>query len=385
MKIAGALLYNNIQNNFRGKKLYHTLKKDLLPQRQVINITSTMEDDEKYIGSLPKEWIEKFREGSIKENTEYVLKTFAQFAANSSATPLQHAFTCKYYNTGLYENLKDKDGRFYLEPAQLWSRNISKLEESLKKAFNADCKVTYITDASYGIVFKVQIGDKSCALKTYLPEGGGKSGDSMKSHGAFSEIANAVCLNNSLKPSQCSKFYCAKIPSPNRNDAFMLTDFKESKGSKGARQREDWFSRDTLYWGKYSFEDAHRDNFIDGALVDFGAVEYTFSSLKTAKMAREFFPMIQRGDIEGITEFKQKHEKSIEFKECMDYLKQYMGTYEDLENLENFAYHCYTRKLTKKIINSFRALGADYSKFENADFSSLEYDKYREKLEELFK
>ena len=36
--------------------------------------------------------------------------------------------------------------------------------------------------------------------------------------------------------------------------------------------------------------------------------------------------------------------------------------------------------LQKKIVASFKALGADYSKFENADFSEIEIEKHRKKI-----
>lgn len=389
MKINSINSYNALQTSFLGNKLYRDIKKDLIKKPELQYLISQAEKEDRFMGSLPKEWISKFKKGqnkdTIKENTEKVYKAFARFAEDAAQTPIWHTFSCKYYKTGLYNNLKDKRGKHYIEPAEEWSKNIGHLQNALKEVFEDDCNIQYIDDASFGVVLKITIGGKPCALKAFFPDEKLRTAGNSKGHGALLEIRNAIHTSNTLKASQTSRFYCAKIPIGMETDGFILTSYEEpSKEIPGAEQRMQWLAKDRLYWGRFNFHDSHRDNFINGKVIDFGAIWHTFSSPKAQKMAKEFFTLISRGDTEAVKEFRQEHEVEPEFEECMTHLKEYMGDKEDLEDLETFAEHCYTRQLTKKIVASFKALGADYSKFENADFSEIEIEKHRKKLEEIF-
>ncbi len=378
------------QNSFLGSKPYRDARKNLVKESRFRYDISQTEKEERYVGSLPYEWILKFKKDpkapSIKENTEKIYKALGRFAKDSAQTPVKHAFGCKYYKTGLYDNLKDQRGAHYLEPAGRWSENIKRLQESLNEVFEDDCEIQYIDDQSFGIVFRITIGGKPCALKVFYTDREKEAQKAPVGHGALHEIKNAIYSSNTLKPTQTSRFYCAKIPIGPETDGFMLTSFEQNSNNnmQGEKQRQEWFAQDGLYWGRLTFYDAHENNFIDGKLIDFGAVGYTFSSPKAQKMAKEFFTLISRGEAEKVAEFRQKHEGEAEFEECMAHLREYMGEEEDLATLENFAEHCYLRKLAKKIIASFKALGADYSKFENADFSEIEIEKHRRKLEEIF-
>ena len=389
MKINGINSYNALQTSFLGNKLYRDIKKDLIKKSELRYLVSQTEKEDRFMGSLPKEWISRFKKGqnedTIKENTEKVYKAFACFAEDAAQTPIWHAFSCKYYKTGLYDNLKDKRGTHYIEPAEEWNENIEHLQNALKEVFEDDCNIQYIDDASFGVVLKITIGGKPCALKAFFPDEELRARGNSKGHGALLEIRNSIHTSSTLKASQTSRFYCAKIPIGGETDGFMLTSYEEpSKEVPGKEQRMHWFAKDRLYWGRFNFHDAHSDNFINGKVIDFGAVGYAFSSKKAQNMAKEFFSLISRGDTEAVKEFRQKHKAESEFEECMARLKEYMGNEEDLEDLETFAEHCCLRQLTKKMIDSFKVLGADYSKFENADFSEIVIEKHRKKLEELF-
>lgn len=382
--------YAKVQQSFEGNKLYHDIKRDLIKEDEFESLAEETRKEDRFMGSLPKEWILKFKKGpsadSIKENTEKAYEVFAEFTELAAKTPLRHSFACKYQNTGLYEDLKDRWGGHYLEPAKTWRRNIKLLQRALQEIFDDECTVKFIDDANYGMIFKITIGGKACALKTYYPEGKKKIYTDPKGHGALLEIRNAIHSSNTMKASQTSRFYCAKIPVGSETDGFMLTSYEEFSREKvqATKQRMQWFTRNKLYWGRFTFEDAHEENFINGKLIDFGAVEYTFSSRKTQKMAKEFFTLVSQGNAKAVKEFEQKHKNEPEFEECMYHLEEYMGTEEDFENLEAFAKHCYSRKLTKKMITSFEALGADYSKLKDADFSKIRIARHREHLEKLF-
>jgi len=389
MKIISITPYSGIQRNFSGNKLYRDMKKDLIGEIKLECAAERLSNDERYVGSLPKEWISKFKKGTgtTRENTEKIFKAFKEFTEDAANTPANSDFGCIYDGTGLYQNLKRVDSErysYYLEPVDIWSKNIDKLQSAMRDVFDDECKIEFSDIGSFGVVFKITVGNKACALKTYRTS---LDCDKYKGHGALLEIRNAVHLSSALKPSQCTRFYCAKIPTKADTDSFMLTSYKENEETKGAAQRTAWLARDGLYWGKYTFNDAHFANFVDGTLIDFGAVDYTFSNPETAKMAKEFFPIIQRGDVENVLKFKNAHNGEEAFCECMEYLQEeYMGKEEDLQSPEDFAYHCIERGITRKILNSFKALGADYSEVEQcAKYLPKNMDtEIKSKLDELF-
>lgn len=335
-------------STLKSGKLYHNIKKELLSPEMISNRVS---DSGEYIGALPKEWILKFKGEDIGENTRRVFNIFSEFSSTVSSAPFRHAALCKYDNTGLYEKLRGKYR--YMEPAPLWDKILKDLEDSLKEIFNDECEISYIDDGAFGIVFKVSIGDADCALKVYFNENDKTSATAESAHGAVPEILNAAHLSDTLKASQCAKFYCAKIPSDCTRDSFLLSkcEQKAEKTDYGVEQRLAWFQGDMIYWGRYTFHDCHSDNFINGKLIDFGDVEYTFSSKAAQEMAKKFFPMVQRGDLEGVLKFAEENIKTPEFFECLQILRVYMGEEEDLETPEDFAFHCISRKISKKTLD----------------------------------
>ena len=190
--------YNSAQTGFLGNKIYRDAKKKLTEESKFRYELSQAEKQERFMGSLPKEWISSFRQGSdadsIKKNTERTYKAFAEFTEHASMTPVKHAFSCKYYKTGLYENLKNQRGTHYLEPAQKWEENIKRLQKALNKVFDGGCTVQFVEDASFGMVFKITIGGKTCALKTFYPNEYIKRQCS-RGHGPAYEIRNASIAN----------------------------------------------------------------------------------------------------------------------------------------------------------------------------------------------
>ncbi len=385
------MFVNRIQNTepvlFKGNSkhnTYHHLKKSLYDTEVLLSDMSNLKENERYIGALPVEWTKSLKKDEIGEKTKQVYEILSDFA--DSASNIKTSMVLHPLDDGddKYKKLHGKYKDYILEPKDVWLDEFMYLEENLSRILDKDCEVSYLSSGSYGLVFKIEMGDKTCALKTYSSDGYSKSAD-ITGHGAVSEIANAVYLNKTLKPSQCSKFYCAKIPAEYEKDGFLLTNFEDGlkDGTLASRQRMEWFMQDRPYWGRITFYDAHDDNFSNGKLIDYGAVGYTFKDREALKLAKELFPLIMKGEEDKITEFKEKYKDSPGFDECM--IKAgYFGGEIYSRRPAYFAEHCIEYKITPQMLRGFEALGIDYSKIKESNFALIKDNELREKLEELF-
>jgi len=376
----GVDVFHNPDNNV--KNVYHYLKKSLYDTDELIENISGLEEEKRYIGALPIEWINALGGDNIGEDTAKVFKILSDFADCTSDMPANEGH---YYGSDeRYKKLLGRLPGHILVPVENWLNKIEELEEKLGQVFDEKPEISYLSMGSFGLVFKIKVNGKTCALKIYFDDGYKKEENGF-SHGAASEIANAVYLNRTLKPSQCSKFYCAKIPAKDCEGGFLLTEYLDgSKNStRSNNQRLDWFMQEGPYWGRITFQDAHGDNFSNGKLIDYGAIEYTFKNRKTLALAKELMPAVVQGDVEKALKLKELYGKTPEYRECMEHLKLFSSE-EKIDEPEEFLDHCVDYNITKKMIDAFRALGVDYSRIEILDSFSIKDLELREKFEELF-
>lgn len=321
--------YNNFHTQFKGKNcrpnLYHHLKKDLYSGNSLFRISDALNDEDRNIGCLPKEWIDKIDSDEIGEKTEQIHKTFANFAKfvysfqtderKKEINEILEAFRYRYFMEGHTEEETIKATKETKELIAQKSKEVvynamKNMEASIGEILGSECEINYLNRGSFGIVFKITIGGKSCALKVFKP----KPNDLclLSAHGQMPEIASAIHLNKNIKPSQCSKFYLGRFSSNKQNDAYMLTSYVERPKKAISNQRGVWKSSDCSI-SKYAINDNNFDNVIHGKLVDFGGVSYRFKNEEQRKIAKELLPLIQNNDTEGIEILRQKYGNSKDF------------------------------------------------------------------------
>lgn len=339
MKISAFNVYNYNNIAFNGnispkQNLYHTLKKRLHTADEVFQLIDKQKEEDRYIGSLPVNWVRAFKPDEIKDKTTEIFHIFSDFATDAIST-----------ENHLYSKEEDVP--------------LLKLKYRLDKALNTNSNIEYIGSGDYGRVYRIQALDEDVALKIFY------SDITMKLlkafHGNPMEISNAVALNHTLKPNQCSKFYCAKISQLDEKDGFMLTKFVEPDNKKYPPLTPFDYSR-------FLYMDANRnkgENFIGGRLIDYGDIRQKFPNKKQQQMAKQLLPLIKKKDIEGIRALNDKYSDN---KNWESYLKGTTTLFQrKAREPEYFAINI-APNLTKTDIQMYSLLGVDFSDIEKYDF-----------------
>ena len=340
MKISALNVYNYNNIVFKGNKspkknLFHTLKKRFHTSNEVFELIDKRDEEERYLGSLPVNWVRAFKPEEIKDKTTEIFHIFSDFATDAISTE-NHVYS------------KEEDFP------------LLKLKYRLDKEINTDTKIEYIGSGDYGRVYRIQALDEDVALKIYYSDMNNKLLKAF--HGNPMEISNAIALNHTLKPNQCSKFYCAKISQLDEKDGFMLTKFVEPDNKKYPPLTPFDYSR-------FLYMDANRnrgENFIGGRLIDYGDIRQKFPNHEQQQMAKQLLPFIKKKDIEGI---KSLNDKFSDNKEWKKYLQGTTALFQrKVKEPAYFAMYI-APNLTKTDIQMYSFLGVDFSAIEEYDYS----------------
>lgn len=365
-------------------------------------MVSSWSDEEKNIGCMPESWIKNLKKDEIGTKTKEVQKLFAEFARSISV------LTSKEYMQDaekMIDELKDRLFRSGVSDEKI-NETIDKLRKYLKedvlekcndagdklisdldKIIQKECSIEFLNNGMYGFAFKIKTDDEEFILKTYRPDALSILGR----HGKTTDTANAAHLSSSMKPTQCARFYMGKIIEGKNPEGYSLSGFvKPNPDKQAAKDREMWFRDNKLTSSKYVFTDLAEidseimdDNLIDGKLIDFGGVCYRYKNKNQQMIAKELYPLINKGDKEGIKALREKYAGSKDFDECVERLNLLYGFGSQLNCPSKFAKHALFKKLNAKEIAGFEALGIDYSKIREGDWSKLSVEQ-KNKLEELF-
>ncbi len=311
--------------------LFHYLKKRLYSTNELNQVVLSTKN--RFLGSLPKNWIEKFSEDGIKDKTLMIDEIFSNFAIQSYSK-----------STKNIQELKPQ---------------IDKLKNELEQILNSECKVEFIDSGVFGKVFKVSIDNEDFALKIFHSD---PPAHLVHSHGRTKEIANAIYLNKQLKPNQCSKFYFGKIAADNIEDGYMVTKFVQDNKKPKTPQPFVRHQYSRFYLG----DKEKSGNLTNGMIVDYGAVSMNYKNRNHQKYAKELFPLLNKGDVQAVKEFVNKHQNSNEFKDFFEFFKRKMKIFTQPIRFFNDL-----NSYTKNQIDSYRALGLDFSKIENFDYSTV--------------
>lgn len=311
--------------------LLHYLKKKLRSTAEVEATISRLSDSEKYVGFLPDNWRNKFSQAEIHDKTLKIQKIFSDFASQA------YSETTK--------NIEE------LVP------QVSRFEKALEEEFGSACSVKFIGSGDYGKVFKIESCGEELALKIYHSD---PPTHLLWAHGKTKEIANAIYANRSMKPNQCSRFYFGKVVKGDESDGYMVTKLVHSKNESISEPFNRW------EYGRLELGDKNKaGNIINNAITDYGGISYKFENRQQQLIAKELYPLIKKGDIQGIKKLKEKYACSPEFEDFTSDLTKSMRRF--AVNPIAFANraHFYTRN----DIEAYRILGVDFKTIEQFDYS----------------
>lgn len=377
MPILGIHSKNIFNPSFCGA-LQHKLSKRLYAKDELNKILKDYNEDERYTGSLPPSWVKGFSPDEAGAKTQEAFEIFGEFAESvSEFEENRHIFEerklrelefeiaalrgkfvpnniveqkWEEYDRCLRKLMNESDEDDYIELCEDLSLKLSNL-------LNKKCEAEYLDSGAYGIAFKISADDERYSLKVYKPVP-----RKLKRNGAMVESANAIYLNRVMKPERCAKFYCGKIASDNENDGFMLTKYIEPQVCDMQRMNavKKWIYNADMFSNRFTFTDVKpsdpfNGNFINGALVDFGGVEFTCKSAEEYKLMKKLHQAIKSGDVETIREIKMKYGRSKEFADCMNRLFSYAELLSDKNRV--MMHEGLHSKPTEKIIRGFKELG----------------------------
>ena len=284
---------DEIENKqYSPKKIFHFFKKKFRSGREmgdfITNILPKLKPEERFIGCLPKKWIESFPKNKIKEKTQElnnIISTFAETTSLQTKTP--------------NENL--------LPLTQ-------KLSQQIEKFLGQKCDISYIGSGGFGRVFRIKCADEDLALKIFH--------DNPRINTTLKEIANAASLNHLLKPNQRATFYCGRIPAENTtNGSYMLMQYIQPNPAAKINKHR-FFDLDPLIYRKFDFSDDHGENFVNNKLVDFGLINLMYSNRAMQNFAKKLLPLIKNGNVEAINQMKKTYQDNIDFKETLSRIYQ---------------------------------------------------------------
>ncbi len=377
MPILGIHSKNIFNPSFCGA-LQHKLSKRLYTKDELNKILEDYNGDERYAGSLPPSWVKSFSPDEAGAKTQEAFKIFGEFAESVSGfEENRHIFEerklrelefeiaalrGKFVPNNIIEKKWEENDKYlrkltnesdeddYIEFCEDLSLKLSNL-------LNKKCEVEYLNSGAYGIVFTISADDEKYSLKVYKP-----APRELKCNGATVEPANAIYLNRVMKPERRAKFYCGKIASDNENDGFMLTQYIEPQVCDMQKMNavKKWIYNADMLSNRFTFTDVKSSdpfngNFINGALVDFGGVEFTCKNAKEYKLMKKLHKAIKSADTEAIREIKIKYGGSKEFTDCLNRLFSYAGLLSDENRM--MLYGDLYSKPTEKTIKGFKEFG----------------------------
>lgn len=279
----------------RTVNLFHYFKKGLRDADEIEAIVKRLPDDQRFIGELPHNWRSLFSPKELSQKTREVQQIFSQCADSF-----------------------EKEGFL----------SIMKLGDNLSKVLSKKCSVSFVDSGSYGSVIRIRGANEDLALKVFHKVSQPPH-ISYQDHGQIKEIANAVAINHALKPSQHSRFYCAKLAPLEKTDGFMLSSFEDAKPTPLCFNVLEDFD-----YKKFVFEDVIAyGNILGHKIVDFGKIFYKFDTPEKAKFAKKLYPLIKKADIPKILELKQKHKGNPVFEALVSESRKELEMLADLPGM----------------------------------------------------
>lgn len=340
----------NVNTAFQGS-LQRKFGKDIYTKAQLNGMFAKANEEEKQLGSLPESWVKKFLPEEIGEKTSEIFDLFSKFSIDvCEAETKEHeaekrkmhelelelaSIRCADFYSNKIVQDKWKEYAEYLEKVdsiphgERYKEICEGLSSRLSKMLNEECSVKYLDNGAYGLAFQIVTSDEELVLKAYRP-----LETEPTYHGSIVEPATAIYLNRVIKPERCTKFYCAKLESHKKGGGFMLTKYVEPEESfydgNKIEQIGKWIlnkglSANKFHFGDIKMDDPYKGNFINGTLVDFGGVTFTYKSKKEYEIMKALSAAIKNEDFEAICKIEEKYGECEEFKTCKKRLEAYLA------------------------------------------------------------
>lgn len=284
------ILYTTKQTNNFGKQnatcLTRYVRRHRLAPQDADRILLQNPNTQRYLGNLPPDWIKLMGEENREEKDDEI-KDILSFFAKSI-----------YVNEEEYSDQKEE---------------CKELEDNLSRVLNTKVKAEYLDEGEAGKVFKLDVNDKSYALKTFhnpTIAGRIKTGHGMK----FEPLDAAFIERNIPKSSnRYTTFYLSKYARENEGDGFILSEYIDNNSQK-AKQHQ----LRTFFEPIYSFDTLFKNN-IGGKIYDVGGIRYTYGTYNREenKIIRILCDFIAKGDTKGYKEFSSKYSNTPKYKKAI--------------------------------------------------------------------
>ncbi|MFI3300915.1 MAG: hypothetical protein R3Y28_05780 [Candidatus Gastranaerophilales bacterium] len=233
-----------------GKQFF--TRSDTLPR-----LADVFEKSKGVIGSAPNSWVEKFPKSNRGDQVKDTYKQFAQ----------------------IIDDYKSHDARFKNDNEMLAQRLVELLKT---KEIGENVSLNHVDGASYGRVFRLDVDEKSYALKIFHFKTEKENFINYEdSHGNFWEQANAQHLKKKLgDENMFAEFFFGDVKS-----GYMLTRFIKDDSPK---VRKNYFKdfeeiyrrfkiQDSLKWDipktKLQATDIKLSNVKNGWVIDYGGIK----------------------------------------------------------------------------------------------------------------
>ena len=311
--------------------LYRFLKKGLHNFDELAGILKKLPEEEKFIGSLPDNWRKLFNPAQISGKTRKIQKILSDFAQ-------------KFQETNGHPDLT--------------AQAMNKLEKDLCKTLGEKVEVDFTGLGMFGSVVRINGAKEDLALKVFHKTNYPITPHSpYKSHGQTMELQNIAALNHALKPSQRARFYCGKATVAGEKDGFILSEFVKAPA---AQVYEEMKPFEELAYRKFACGDnLTYGNIINGKIVDFGNISRTFKNKQQELFAKKLFPLIIKGDKDGISKLIIQNRGNTDFAAVVEYCRNVVNS--DWNNFCNPVSRISktTDKTKSIIIASANALGVN--------------------------
>lgn len=285
----------------------HYFEKRLYTKDEINKIVQNLDEQEKFVGSLPKKWLKNVKKEDIRQKTLEVGQIFSNFAKT------------------MYTRLEcDKSD---------YKKASKALADLLQEALNQPFKVKYYNSGRVGKVFLIRSIDETFALKIYHSN---PRHDLTQKHGVNIEIVNAIYLNHAMKKNQCTKFYFGKLGDENKGDCFVLTKFKSDKANDVNRVCDNPYEPK-----KILLEDYSKSNVINNTIVDFGGISYFFQTYSQKEIGKILLPLLYKKDLNSIKQLGEKCGFNDEFIQILNVYMLYCIEDDSFKNeLRKIKYDC---------------------------------------------
>ena len=227
----------------------NVLSKNLLDGKAIISLIETFKQNNRYIGSIPKEFLSNIEPKNKSDCAKQILDLFS------------------FYAMELNYDFKEDTDLFLEQTGRELDKTLKQFESHLSKIINKDVKISYIGRGCNGNAYKLVIDGKAFCYKVYIAHCICEF-SAFNSHGACAEPSFGYFATKNGKKKQFVKFIFGKIASDWQFDAFSVSEFI---------QRNPNFKRDEIFKLDYLTisvsETRKRDNVINAIIVDTGGIK----------------------------------------------------------------------------------------------------------------